>query len=75
MLDMALTSIKLFLAGKLFQEPWRVFGLSVIGVVLTLALAALLLFALGLSPVAAAAISGLAGGLAQPFLFKDLKYR
>ena len=75
MFDMVLTSIKLFLAGKLFQNPMRVFTLSVLGVLFTIGVAAILLFAAGLPPVLAAAVSGLLGGSAQPFLFKDLKYR
>ena len=74
MVDMVFTSIKLFLAGKLFQNPLRVFGLSVVGVGLT-AVVALVLLVAGLPPILAAAISGLAGGLAQPFLFRNLKYR
>ena len=75
MFDMVLTSIELFFVGKLFREPLHVFRQSVVGVVLTMAVAALLLFAAGLTPLVAAGISGLLGGLAQPYLFKNLKYR
>ena len=75
MFEMVFTSIKLFLVGKLFKDPLHVFRQSVIGVLITIALAALLLFGAGLPPIAVAAISGLAGGVLQPYLFKDLKYR
>lgn len=70
----ALSSIKLFLAGKLFQHPLTVFGLSVLGVVIT----ALLMIGLtlaGLTLYGAAGLAGFAGGVLQPFLFKNLKYR
>ncbi len=75
MLDMVWTSIKLFLAGRLFQKPLVVFGLSVAGVAITIVVACLGLFILDLAPALAAAISGLVGGFVQPYLFKDLKYR
>ncbi len=74
MWEMAFTSMKLFFAGKLFQNPWRVFALSVLGVAITLVIAGILLV-LGLHPALAAGISGLAGGTAQPYLFRNLKYR
>ncbi len=75
MFDMVLTSAKLFLTGKLFRNPLHVLAMSAIGVALTFAVAALLLFVVGLAPPLAAGISGLIGGLAQPFLFKNLKYK
>ncbi|MCB1056434.1 MAG: hypothetical protein KDD11_13110 [Acidobacteria bacterium] len=71
---MALTSMKLFFAGKLFQNPLRVFGLSVVGVAIALVIAGALLY-LGLAPALAAAISGFVAGVAQPYLFRNLKYR
>jgi hypothetical protein len=74
MWDMALTSMKLFVAGKLFQRPWSVAGKSAIGAALTAAATVGLVLA-GLHPATAAAAAGLAGGALQPYLFKDLKYR
>ena len=74
MWEMALTSIRLFLAGKLFQHPWSVFRLSALGA----AVAAALTIGLGLLGVhvaLAAGVAGLVGGALQPWLFKDLKYR
>ena len=74
MWEMALTSMKLFLAGKLFQHPWSVAGKSAIGFGVTAA-ATLGLLLSGLQPLAAVGVSALAGGVLQPYLFKDLKYR
>ena len=75
MWDLALTSIRLFLAGKLFQHPWQVAGKSVIGVFATGALLLALTLLARLPLLAAAGMAGLLGGLLQPWLFKDLKYR
>jgi hypothetical protein len=74
MWEMALTSIRLFLAGKLFQNPWSVFRLSVLGagVAATLTVGLALL---GLHLALAAGVAGGVGGALQPWLFKDLKYR
>jgi hypothetical protein len=74
MWEMALTSMKLFLAGKLFQHPWSVFRQSVVGAAVAAALTVALALA-GLHVAAAAGVSGLVGGALQPWLFKDLKYR
>jgi hypothetical protein len=74
MWEMALTSIKLFLAGKLFQHPWSVFRQSVVGAGVAAALTVGPALA-GLPLPLAAAIAGLVGGALQPWLFKDLKYR
>jgi tetrahydromethanopterin S-methyltransferase subunit D len=74
MWEVALTSIKLFLAGKLFQHPWSVFRRSVYGAAAAAALTVGLALA-GLHVAAAAGVAGLVGGALQPWLFKDLKYR
>jgi len=72
---MALTSMKLFLAGKLFQHPWQVMGKSAIGVCATAFLLLVLSLLAHVPLLAAAGLAGLLGGVFQPYLFKDLKYR
>lgn len=74
MWEMAKSSITLFLQGKLFAEPNKVFRQAGIGAAVT-AVLLVLLAALGLPLVAAAALAGAAGGALQPYLFKDLRYR
>jgi hypothetical protein len=74
MWEMALISIKLFLAGKLFQHPWSVVRQSAIGAAAGAALTVGLSVA-GLHVALAAGIAGLLAGAVQPWLFKDLKYR
>jgi hypothetical protein len=74
MWEMALTSIGLFLRGKLFANPAQVYRQIAIGVLVT----AVLLFgitAIGTPVWLAALIAGLLGGMLQPYLFKDLRYR
>ncbi len=73
MLDMAKNSITLFLQGRLFKEPGAVMRQALIGIVITAAVLVGLSFT-ALPLWAAAAIGGFIGGVAQPFLFKDLKY-
>jgi hypothetical protein len=75
MWDMALASIKLFFAGKLFQHPLAVLRQSLIGMAVTAALLIVLLRFVGMSLPLAAGLAALAGGALQPYLFKDLKYR
>jgi hypothetical protein len=74
MWEMALASVKLFFAGKLFQDPVAVLRLSLLGAAATALVAIGLRFA-GLPLASAAGLAALAGGVLQPFLFKDLKYR
>ena len=74
MLDMAKHSIVLFFQGRLFADPPKVYRQMAIGALVT-ALILCALAKLGLPLVAAAAIAGLLGGAAQPYLFKDLRYR
>ncbi|HXU31618.1 MAG TPA: hypothetical protein VN851_13675 [Thermoanaerobaculia bacterium] len=74
MWEMALASIKLFVAGKLFQKPADVVRQNLIGVGATAAVA-LGLFAAGLPLFWSAGIAAFLGGMLQPYLFKDLKFR
>ncbi|MEP7012137.1 MAG: hypothetical protein ABJC13_17585 [Acidobacteriota bacterium] len=71
---MALASIKLFIAGKLFQNPADVVRQNLIGAGAA-AVVAIGLFAAGLSLPWSAGIAGFLGGMLQPYLFKDLKFR
>lgn len=74
MWEMAKSSILLFLKGKLFAEPAKVYRQTAIGALVTAALL-LILAKLGVPVVAAAAGAGLVGGALQPYLFRDLRYR
>jgi hypothetical protein len=74
MWDMAVNSLGLFLRGKLFADPAMVCRQLAIGIAVT----ALLLVAATLAGAplwAAALIASFAGGVLQPYLFKDLRYR
>ena len=68
------SSIVLFLQGKLFAEPAKVYRQTAIGAALTAALLVVLAVA-GLPVAGAAAVAGIVGGALQPYLFKDLRYR
>ena len=74
MLEMAKNSIVLFFRGKLFADPATVYRQTAVGALAT-AIILFVLARLGLPLIAAAAIAGLIGGAAQPYLFKDLRYR
>lgn len=74
MWEMAKSSIVLFLQGKLFAEPAKVYRQTAIGAVVT-AVLLIVLAKVGLPVLAAAGIAGLIGGALQPYLFKDLRYR
>ena len=74
MLEMAKTSILLFMRGRLFQDPRKVGRQVAIGGLVT-ALLLLVLAEAGLPLIAAAVVAGLLGGGLQPYLFRDLKYR
>jgi membrane associated rhomboid family serine protease len=74
MWEMAKSSIVLFLQGRLFADPAKVYRQTAIAAVVTLVVL-LILAALGLPVAASAAIAGLIGGAAQPYLLKDLRYR
>ncbi|MCH9806660.1 MAG: hypothetical protein K0U74_02920 [Alphaproteobacteria bacterium] len=72
MFGMVMDSAKLFLAGKLFQEPGKAMQQLAIGVGAGL----IAVWAVGqFAPLwAATAAGGAVSGLLQPYLFKDLKY-
>jgi len=74
MWETAVNSLGLFLRGKLFADPAMVYRQLAIGIAIT----AVLLVALAIAGAplwAAALIAGFAGGVMQPYLFKDLRYR
>ncbi len=72
MLEMALTSAKLMLAGKLFKDNRLAMTQLAKGAGMGAAL--MLLLSLGFPPWVAAIAGGAAAGWAQPILFKDLKF-
>ncbi len=74
MWEMAKHSILLFFQGKLFQDYGMVFQKLGMGILLTVVLF-LVLALIGAPLWLAAAAAGFAGGLVQPYLFRDLKYR
>ena len=74
MWEMARTSIVLFLQGKLFADPSRVYRQVAAGAAVTAALL-IVLALLGAPLPVAAAVAGALGGALQPYLFKDLRYR
>lgn len=75
MWGMAKNSMTLFFQGRLFAEPGKVYQMLAIGVAVTAILLVLLVKLLGVPLFAAALIAGLVGGVLQPYLFKDLRYR
>jgi hypothetical protein len=72
MIDMFLNSVKLFFAGRLFRDPREVLLQWLKGFGLTLAV--LLVLGWFVSPVVGVVVASVVGGVAQPWLFKDLKY-
>jgi len=74
MWSMAMSSITLFFQGKLFAQPGLVFRQLAIGVAIT-ALVLIIAAKVGVPLLLAAALAGLIGGVLQPCLFKDLKYK
>ena len=74
MFEMALTSMSAFLRGRLFAHNGKAFGQIAIGVIATTVFF-LAVRKLGLSAWGAGAAAGFFGGVLQPFLFKNLKYR
>lgn len=74
MWTMAKSAMFLFFKGRLFAEPGKAYLLLVVGAMLT----ATLFLALAFADVpiwVAGAIAGFIGGGAQPFLFKNIRYR
>jgi hypothetical protein len=74
MWGMAITSIGLFFRGKLFANPAQVYRQLAIGIIATAAVLFVLTVA-GAPVWLAALIAGFGGGVLQPYLFKDLRYR
>ena len=73
MWSMFTNSLRLFLKGKLFRDPhavltrWSIgFGAALLGVIV--------LGVIGLPTWFAVLVPALGAGLAQPYLFRDLKY-
>lgn len=73
MLEMFWQSARLFLRGKLFQNPAHVVRQAVFGMLITALLCVVLVKLFGSLWIAVAA-SALVGGGLQPVLFKNLKY-
>lgn len=73
MFEMVKSSAILFFQNKLFQNPNEVYRQLAIGIGLTL-IVFLVVAKLTCVPLAGL-IAGFVGGVAQPFLFKNLKFR
>tara|TARA_R110000772_G_scaffold49123_6_gene112719 strand:- start:27632 stop:27853 length:222 start_codon:yes stop_codon:yes gene_type:complete len=72
MFEMMMSSGKLFLAGKLFQDNGHMFRQLSIGVIVGVAVS---VGVAQVAPIWAAAVAGGAiSGILQPILFKNLKY-
>jgi hypothetical protein len=74
MLEMVLNSARLFFAGKLFADNAKVYSLVALGMCITAAIVVIAAKA-GLPIWAAAGLGGFLGGMLQPRLFKNLRYR
>jgi hypothetical protein len=74
MWETGLISIGLFLRGKLFASLRQAIGLAALGFVLT-AVLFIGLARLGVPVLVATPIAAFAGGMLQPRLYKNLKYR
>ncbi len=73
MFSMVMDSTKLFFTGRLFKDYGKMFQLFCVGA--GVGTAATVLIGMLVSPVAGAIVGGAVAGLAQPLLFKNLKYR
>ncbi len=74
MFDMFWNSVLLFFRGRLFQDPWKVMLLAGVGMGFT-AVAVIILTKVGLPLWLGVTAAGFLGGVLQPRLFRDLKYR
>ncbi|MEM7400049.1 MAG: hypothetical protein AAF354_14140 [Pseudomonadota bacterium] len=74
MWDMFTNSVTLFFQGSLFADPPKVYRQIAIGAA-AIVILLFLLASIGLPVWLAAIVAGLCGGVLQPYLFKDLKYR
>jgi hypothetical protein len=72
MLQMFANSLQLFFKGKLFRDNGLVFKQWLKGFALTLVV--MLAVGFAVTPLIGVIAGALAGGAAQPYLFKDLKY-
>ncbi len=73
MFEMVKSSAILFFQGKLFQDQTAALRQLAIGIGLTVLV--FLIVAKLANVVLAGVVAGFVGGAAQPYLFKDLKYR
>jgi len=73
MWPMFTNSLRLFLKGKLFRDPASVLQRWMVGFAVAL-VAVTMLGMLGLPMWLAVLLPALGVGLAQPYLFRDLKY-
>lgn len=74
MFEMVRSSISLFLRGKLFANPGKAYLQLMVGIIVTA-----LIFLAGMNgglPIwGAAAAASFVGGMLQPKLFRNLRYR
>ncbi|WP_026607805.1 hypothetical protein [Methylocapsa acidiphila] len=73
MFEMVKSSALLFFQGKLFQD--QNLALRQLGIGIGITVVVFLIVALLFNVVLAGIVAGFVGGAAQPYLFKDLKYR
>jgi hypothetical protein len=71
---MARSAVALFFRGRLFAEPAKAYRLLALGGLATAVLFVALARA-GLPVWSASLLAGFIGGGAQPFLFKNIRYR
>jgi uncharacterized protein (DUF983 family) len=74
MWQVAKNSVVLFLQGRLFADPTKVFQQLAVGIIVTAAI----LFVgvrVGMPLWIAGLVAGLIGGALQPYLFRNLRYR
>ena len=74
MLDMFMNSATLFIQGRLFQDTKAVLKMALVGILITTVLC-IALSKSGLGMWASVGIAAFIGGVIQPYLFKDLKYK
>jgi hypothetical protein len=74
MWEMLKVSIKGFLTGRLFASNSHDYGYLALGVAFSAALF-LVLWAVGVPRDVSAGLAGFAGGVLQPRLYKNLRYR
>lgn len=74
MWTIARSAMGLFFRGRLFAEPGKAYALLALGGFATAVLLVALALA-GLPLWAASCLAGFIGGGAQPFLFKNIRYR